>query len=275
MLQRRPLGKTNLTVPILGIGCSTFGDRARKLPYEQCKATVDAAFAVGADYFDTAPYYGFGLSERRLGDAIRDIRNHQTILSTKVGRLMVPDVSLDTSSPRNGFHSSMSFRPEFDYSYDGIMRSFEASQHRLGLARIDMLLVHDIGSFAHGSANGGHLSALLDGGMRALQELRSNQLISAVGLGVNEIEICDDILKHADLDCILLAGRYTLLEQAGMETLFPTCAARGTAIIVGGPYNSGLLAGGTRRSGELRYDYGPAPQAILERVMKVTSVNVV
>jgi D-threo-aldose 1-dehydrogenase len=271
-LARRPLGRSGLTVPILGIGCSTFGDRARRLSAAECEATVAAAMTIGADYFDTAPYYGFGLSERRVGDALRETQSAQTVLSTKVGRLLVPDASIDTTQPRNGFYSAMPFRPVFDYSYDGIMRSYEASLQRLGLARIDMLLVHDIGAFAHGSDHLPRLRELLDGGMRALAELRSSGAIKAVGLGVNEIEVGQEILAHGDLDCILLAGRYTLLEQGGLDSLFPLCLDRGVGIVIGGPYNSGLLAGGTRRRGALRYDYGPAPDHILQHVRKIEQI---
>jgi len=270
-LGRRRLGRTDIELPTLGVGCSGFGDRARQMPATVGEETVEAALALGADYFDTAPYYGFGLSERRLGDALRKRNGVRRLISTKVGRLLVPDPSLDPSFPRNGFHSAMPFRPVFDYSYDGVMRSWEASLHRLGLAAVDILLVHDIGAFAHGDDHPRHLADLLDGGMRALRELKASGAARAFGLGVNEVAVCDEILDEAEFDCILIAGRYTLLDQSCLA-LFARCAERGVGVISAGPYNSGILAGGSRRQGPIRYDYGEAPAEIIDRVRRIETI---
>jgi D-threo-aldose 1-dehydrogenase len=271
-LHRRPLGRSGISIPILGIGCSDFGNRGRRLPPGQVDEAIAGAMAHDISYFDTAPYYGFGLSERRIGDALRGYDRQSYLLSSKVGRRLVPDGSIDTAQPRNGFHSAMPFRPEFDYSYDGVMRSWEASLQRLGLARIDILFVHDIGAFAHGDAHDRTFREFATGGLRALQELRQAGEIGAFGLGVNECAVCEEVMDIAEVDCFLLAGRYTLLEQGAADRLLPRCAATGTSVIVGGPYNTGLLAGGTRRTGVLRYDYGPAPEAILERVRGLEAV---
>jgi D-threo-aldose 1-dehydrogenase len=271
-LQHRPLGRSGISIPILGIGCSDFGNRARRLPPRQVDDAIASAMAHDIRYFDTAPYYGFGLSERRVGDALRGYDRQSYLLSSKVGRRLVPDGSIDTSEPRNGFHSAMPFRPEFDYSYDGVMRSWEASLQRIGLARIDILFVHDIGAFAHGDDHDRTFREFADGGLRALQELRQAGEIGAFGLGVNECAICEQVMDLAEVDCFLLAGRYTLLEQGAADRLLPRCAAAGTSIIIGGPYNTGLLAGGTRRTGALRYDYGPAPEGILKRVRELEAV---
>jgi len=271
ILARRGLGKTGIELPRLGVGCSGFGDRGRRIPAAESAETVQVALEADADYFDTAPYYGFGLSERRLGDALRNFNCARSLISTKVGRLLVPDPSLDVSQPRNGFHSAMPFRPFFDYSYDGVMRSWEASLHRLGLAAVDILLVHDIGAFAHGDDHPRHLADFLNGGLRALRELKDGGAIRAFGLGVNEIGVCDEVLNEADLDCILIAGRYTLLEQRSLA-LFARCEERGVGVISAGPYNSGILAGGSRRHGPLRYDYGEAPGDIVDRLHRIEAI---
>jgi len=267
-LGSRALGSTTVRLPRLGIGCSNLGDRNRKMTQTEADLLVGAALAEEAYYFDVAPYYGFGLAERRLGDALRWSGRGPPIVSTKVGRLLVGDATIDTSQPRNGFLSAMPFRPEFDYSYDGVMRSHEASLQRLGLARVDILLVHDIGALAHGPAHPSYLRQLLRSGLRALRELKRAGDIGAFGLGVNETAVCHQILDETELDCILLAGRYTLLEQQSLD-LLDRCLKTGTSIIAGGPYNSGLLAGGTRRRGALRYDYGEAPQHVLDRVRRI------
>jgi D-threo-aldose 1-dehydrogenase len=271
-LERRPIAGTGLTVPILGVGCSPFGNRRRLLTPADVDATVAAALAVRAGYFDTAPYYGFGLSERRLGDALREAPRDSFVLSTKVGRLLAPDPDIDTRETRSGFLSPMPFSPMFDYSYDGVMRSFEASLHRLGLARIDILLVHDIGASAHGADHAVRFREFLDGGFRALTNLRASGLIRAFGLGVNECGVCEEVLDAGGVDCFLLAGRYSLLEQGALDHLLPRCVASGTSVIIGGPYNSGLLAGGTRGGGMLTYDYRPATPEVLGRVRAIEEV---
>lgn len=265
------LGRTAVELPRLGIGCSNLGNRGGRMVAGEAEMLVTVAIELGAHFFDVAPYYGFGLAERRLGDALRRPGFEHAIVSTKVGRLLVPDPSIDVSIPRNGFHSAMPFRPEFDYSYDGVMRSYEASLQRLGRARMEIMLVHDIGAFAHGPDHPRHLGELLDGGLRALRDLKESGAIAAFGLGVNEAGVCHEILDEADLDCILLAGRYTLLEQDSLD-LLDRCLERGTSIIAGGPYNSGLLAGGTRRTGALRYDYGEAPALILDHVRRIEAI---
>jgi D-threo-aldose 1-dehydrogenase len=271
-LEHRPIGATGLTVPILGVGCSPFGNRNRRLTSADVDATVAAALAAKTSYFDTAPYYGFGLSERRLGDALRGVPRDSFVLSTKVGRLLVPDVDIDTSGSRNGFLSPMPFTPVFDYSYDGVMRSFDASLHRLGMARIDILLAHDIGAFAHESDHAAYFREFVGGGFRALTSLRASGAIRAFGLGVNECGVCEEMLDAGNVDCFLLAGRYTLLDQSALDRLLPRCVDSGTRLIIGGPYNSGLLAGGTRRTGTLTYDYHPATPEVLNRVRAIEQV---
>jgi D-threo-aldose 1-dehydrogenase len=268
---RRNVGQTGLHVTELGFGGAPLGNLYRRVSGADAAATVDAAIAAGIRYFDTAPYYGFGLSERRLGERLR-ARAADVVLSTKVGRLLRPMPGHAGDDLRHGFHSPMPFEPVYDYGYDAVMRSFEDSLQRLGLARIDILLVHDIGTLTHGPANAGHFRALETGGYRALAELRDSGQIRAIGLGVNEWQVCEAAMEHGDYDCFLLAGRYTLLEQTALDSFLPKCVAAGATLIAGGAYNSGILARGTRHGGAHYYNYEPAPAEIVARVRRIEAV---
>lgn len=272
MIARRNIGKTGLAVTELGFGTAPLGNLFKPLPDATARETLAAAQSAGFGYYDTAPFYGFGLSERRLGDSLRSRRD--IVLSTKVGRLLKPiSGPVDETVPRHGYATPMPFEPVYDYSYDAVMRSFAESLQRLGLSRIDLLYIHDIGRLTHGDANDARMAELTrGGGLKALEELRSAGAISGFGMGVNEIPACLEVMSHARLDVILLAGRYTLLEQNALDALFPACEAAGTAIVVGGPYNSGILAVGTRTAAPLYYDYEPAPSAVIEKVRKIEAV---
>jgi len=268
LLPTRAIGKTTLTVTELGFGAASLGNLYQIVSDSDARNTATTAIESGIAYFDTAPYYGLGLSERRIGDALRG--HDGIVLSTKVGRLLKADSNVRGYAQRYGFYSPMPFEPEFDYSFDGVMMSWEASLQRLGLARIDILYVHDIGSFTHGDRNDSAFRQLTDGGgFRALEQLRLTGAIQAFGLGVNETEICLEAMKQVQLDVILLAGRYTLLEQGALDALLPACVSSGTSIVVGGPYNSGILATGTRHGGTVHYDYGIAPQTVVDRVRRL------
>jgi D-threo-aldose 1-dehydrogenase len=268
ILPTRCIGKTTLAVTQLGFGAAPLGNLYRVVSDEDARDTAIAALEAGIGYFDTAPYYGFGLSERRLGDALRG--HDGIVLSTKVGRLLKADSTVHGYGERHGFCSPMPFSPEFDYSFDGVMSSWDASQQRLGLARIDILYVHDIGRLTHGDHHQTTFRQLTDGGgFQALEELRTKGAIQAFGLGVNETAICLEAMEHVRLDVILLAGRYTLLEQNALDALLPACVSSRTSIVIGGPYNSGILATGTRHGGVLRYDYEIAPQAVVDCVRRL------
>ena len=267
----RPLGRTGLSVTELGFGTAPLGNLFRPLTDAAARATLAAAREAGFGYYDTAPFYGFGLSERRLGDALR---GRDVVLSTKVGRLLRPVTGpVDERVVRHGYATPMPFVPVYDYSYDGIMRSFDASQQRLGLSRIDILYIHDIGRMTHGDENTARMAELTKGrGLKALEELRAARRIAGFGMGVNEVAACLEVTDQARLDVILLAGRYTLLEQTALDTLFPRCEAAGTAVVVGGPYNSGILAVGTRTAAPLFYNYEPAPADIITRVRAIEAI---
>lgn len=251
----RKIGQTGLTIPTLGFGAAPLGGLFGSVDNAEAAATLAKALGSGLTYVDTAPFYGFGKSERRVGDFLR---GRDYTLSTKVGRLLRPGSVPDPAAM--GWPDALPFHPVYDYSYDGIMRSFEDSLQRLGLDRIDILYVHDIGELAHGAENIRHFRDLEDNGYRALDELRSEGRIRAIGLGVNESAACTQALGIGDWDVFLLAGRYTLLEQSPLDDLFPACGVAGTSIVVGGPFNSGILVGGTT------WNYGDAPDHIMDRV---------
>lgn len=261
-----------INIQSLGLGCASLGNLYRAVSDADARATVDAAWDCGIRYFDTAPHYGLGLSERRIGDALRDKPRTEFQISTKVGRLLVPDRSPVLPAIRHAFVTPMPFEIRYDYSYDGIMRSYEASLQRLGLANIDILLVHDIGRFTHGDDNERHFADLVDGGYRALDELRSAGDVSEIGLGVNEWEVCAEAMEIGRWDCFLLAGRYTLLEQGPLDTFLPQCKTHGAEIILGGAFNSGILATGTKLGGEMPYNYAPAPPTIVEQVARIEDI---
>jgi len=267
---RRPVGKTGLSLPAIGFGAAPLGNLYRATSDDDARATIEAALLAGLRYVDTAPYYGFGLSEQRVGAAIAG--QPDVILSTKVGRLLEPLSAPPTDATRYDFVDALPFDPVFDYSHDGILRSHEDSLKRLGGAPIDILYVHDIGPRMHGADHPARLAQLIDGGgFAALERLRDQGGISAIGIGVNEVAICLDLLDRIDLDVILLGGRYTLLEQTPLDELFPRCAASGTSIVIGGPYNSGILAVGSS-AGDAHYDYGPVPETLLDKVRRIERV---
>lgn len=226
--------------------------------------TLGVALESGITYFDTAPFYGFGLSERRVGEALRD--RPGTILSTKVGRLLAKGAWQDPAE--HGWPAGLPFHHVYDYSYDGVMRSYEDSLQRLGMDRIDILYLHDLGSFTHvdPEEEARHFRDAMSGGYRALDELRRAGDVGGIGIGVNETEVCLRVLEQGEWDVFLLAGRYTLLEQRALDALFPACESLGTSIVIGGPYNSGILAGGTT------WNYSEAPKDLRRRVAAIRKV---
>lgn len=264
--------RTTRAVPLtrMGFGGAPLGNLYQAITDAQAQATLQAAWDAGIRYFDTAPQYGLGLSEARFGHALRGFDMDALTLSTKVGRLLV-DCDPDQVTPE-AFVDVPQRRIVFDYTHDGIMRSVDDSIARLGTDRINILLLHDIDAGTHGADGCDEkLRELFDGGgYRALDDLRSSGRIAAIGAGVNTAPICERLLAEADFDTFLLAGRYTLLEQDPLDTLLPLCLARDVGLILGGPYNSGILATGAVDGA--RYDYAPAPPRILDRVRRMEAV---
>ena len=255
----------------MGFGGAPLGNLYRRVSDEDAQAALGAAFDAGIRYFDTAPQYGLGRSELRCAEALRRFGRETVVLSTKIGRLLL-DCAPDEVTPQS-FVDVPQKRIVFDYSYDGVMRSYEESLERLGVAHADILLVHDVDALSQGSqeASDARIRELFDsGGYRALSELRGAGEIAAIGAGVNTWEACQTLLEQADFDAFLLAGRYTLLEQDALETFLPLCVARDVGIILGGPDNSGILATGPVEGA--RYNYAPAPPEIVERVRRIEAV---
>lgn len=262
-----PLGR-GLAFTELGLGGAPLGNMHRILAEDDAVATTRAAWHAGLRYFDTAPLYGHGLSEQRVGRALAGCPRGDFLVSTKVGRLLEPS---QPGEEGGGIYKGVPpLKVRFDYTRDGVLASLEASLARLGLDRVDILYVHDLERRTHGSdaAHDARWRELTDGGgWRALAELRAAGTVSAIGLGVNETAACERFLGQLDPDLFLLAGRYTLLEQAPLAGLMPACAARGVGIVVGGPFNSGVLvrAGGP-------YDYADAPTDVLARASRLAAV---
>jgi D-threo-aldose 1-dehydrogenase len=261
----RTLPRSGMALTAMGLGCAQLGGLYEAMGEAEAQAIVDAAWEVGIRYFDTAPYYGYTLSERRLGAALRRRLRAGYVVSTKAGRLMLPDSSVQPGE--NGWAQPLPFRPHYDYTYDGILRSHEESLQRLGLDRIDILYVHDIGRATHGERHAHYWEQLTQGGgFRALAQLRGEGAVRAIGLGVNEWEVVADAIEACDIDCALLAGRYTLLEQAARAPLLDLCARRGIGVVIGGPFNSGILAGNRK------FNYEDAPDGVVARVDAIAAV---
>lgn len=267
---RAPSGET-ISFTELGFGTAPLGGLYRPVAPDDAQKTLEAAWKAGIRYFDTAPLYGLGLSETRLNRFLYGKKRKDYVLSTKVGRL------LEVCDPKNRtgigkFFDTPSRKERYDYSYDGFMRSIEFSLERLGVDSIDIIFIHDVDVFTHKSASvrDEHVKTILKSGYKALEKLRSEKVIKAFGAGVNEWEVCETLAKAGDFDIFLLAGRYTLLEQEALNSFLPLCEARGIGIVLGGPYNSGILATGPKPGAW--YNYDPAPKHILERVAEIEAV---
>lgn len=255
---RTQIGRTALQVTRMGMGGAALGGLYREVSDTDAKAAVDAAVALGINHFDTAPLYGHGLSERRMGDRLRTLPRANLVLSTKVGRVLLPAQGKVESF---WFDRPAPFEPVFDFSYDGVMRSFEDSLKRLALERVDILYIHDPDD---------HYNEALFGAYPALAKLRGEGVVSAIGAGMNQAEMLARFAREGDFDCFLLAGRYTLIDHSGLAELLPLCEQKKISIIVGGPYNSGILAGGAL-SGS-KFDYKAAPREVVERVRRVEAI---
>ena len=255
----------------LGFGTAPLGNLFRAISEDDAQKTLDAAWRAGIRYYDTAPLYGLGVAETRLNHFLRGKRRKDYVISTKVGRLF--DVcSPDQRTGIGKFFDTPSRKERYDYSYDGIMRSLEFSLERLGIDSVDILFVHDIDIFNHGTeaARDAHVKTLMKSGYKALVDLRDQKVIKAFGGGINEWEVAETLTRAGDFDLFLLAGRYTLLEQESLNSFLPLCEQRGVGIVIGGPYNSGILAVGSKPGA--MYNYDPAPKSILERVRQIEAV---
>ncbi|MGN6303594.1 MAG: aldo/keto reductase [Mesorhizobium sp.] len=264
-MEKRTIGTTGLQVTALGFGCGPIAGLYAPVPDAGATAALCAARDAGIGYFDAAPLYGSGLAERRLGDALRhDFEN--IVVSTKVGRLLKP--SRADENPM--FHGALPFKISYDYSYGGVMRSIEDSWQRMGTAGIDILYIHDVNRKWHGDAVEDRFREVMEGGYRALEELRAAGIVKAIGVGVNDPDILVRFANAGDFDCFMLAGRYTLLEQTPLDELFPLCARKSISVVAAGPFNSGILASGAKPGA--KYFYSDAPEAMLTKTAAIEVV---
>ena len=262
----RRLGATRAEVTQLGFGGAALGNLFRAVDETDAREAVEEAFSRGVRYFDTAPYYGYGLSEHRIGAVLRTRPCEDFRLSTKVGRLLRADL---VQSRGTEFCDPLPFGAVFDYGYDATWRSLEDSLQRLGLGRIDVALLHDLDPTVHEpAAHARYLDRARNGALRALAEMREQNVVSAIGLGINDWRAAEHFVHECALDVVLLAGRYTLLEHDAAASFLPECARRGVSVVIGGPFNSGVLAGDR----EGAYDYAPAPGPVRERVARLRAV---
>jgi D-threo-aldose 1-dehydrogenase len=255
----------------LGFGAAPLGNLYRPLTEKEARATLDAAWSAGCRYYDTAPLYGLGLSETRLNGFLRAKPRDSYLISTKTGRLLELCEPKDRSR-QGAFFETPSRRERFDYGYDGVMRSLEFSLERLGLDHIDIVYAHDVDVFTHGTKEAAdtRFKELMEGGYRALLKLRESGAIKAIGAGINEWDVAERLARAGDFDVFLLAGRYTLLEQDSLQSFLPYCVEKNIGVVIGGPYNSGILATGPKPGAF--YNYAPAPAEVLERVARIQAI---
>jgi D-threo-aldose 1-dehydrogenase len=267
-MRQQNFGRTDLVVTELGLGGSPLGNRSGAISEQQSEEIIEVAWNLGIRYFDTAPLYGHGLAEARLGHGLRWKPRGDFVVSSKVGRILEP-------APRESvdygpWASGLAFKCRYDYSYDGVRRALEDSLQRMGIERIEIALIHDVDVFTHGESQPEVFREAMNGAYRALVTLREQGVVKAIGIGVNEWEPCYEALRVGDFDCFLLAGRYTLLEQEPLGVFLPLCEQRGAAVIIGGGFNSGILATGS--GPHARHNYGSPSVEILAKVRRIETV---
>ena len=267
-LAKAALGQSRVEICRLGFGSAPLGGLLRETPEEDATAAVSAALAAGLSYFDTAPQYGSGLAETRLGNALRSRPRDQIVVSTKIGKLVRPIA--DAPPQTVGFIGAPPHEIDYDYSYDGVLRSLQQSLDRLGISRIDFLLIHDVNRKYHGDRVHERLEQAVAGACRALAELRAQRVIGAFGPATKDLDIACAFVERVDVDCVMLPARFTLLDQSACDQLIPLCQRRGIAILAAAPFDSGILATGPVPGAT--YDYWPASPAILDRVRRIVGV---
>lgn len=266
--QQRTWARSGIETSVMGFGAAQLGNFMAPISEETAAELIQATWDAGIRFFDTAPSYGHGLSEARLGQGLRWQPRDQFVLATKVGRLLTPRRREEIDF--GGWIKGLPFDWRFDYSYDGAMRSIEDSLQRTGLEYIDVALIHEVDVYTHGRQQPEVFDHAMNGAGRALLELRDQGVVKSIGIGVNESDVAHEAIRRVDFDCLLLAGRYTLIEQDALDGFLPRCEAQGVSVIVGGGYNSGILATGAVPGA--RYNYAPAPAPILQRVQSIEDV---
>jgi D-threo-aldose 1-dehydrogenase len=270
-LSKRRLGTSTVEVTVLGLGGAPLVGTKAPVPAAQAREAIEAAYAAGVRLFDTSPFYGIGLSEHRMGSVLCEKPVRDFVVSTKVGRYLVPEAPEKVD--HRTFVGTLNMRLVLDYSYDGVMRAVDQSLQRLGLDRVDILHIHDIDIWSQGSreAYEKRFAEAMDGAYRAVHELRSQGLVGAIGIGVNEVEPCLRAAAAGDFDCFMLAGRYTLLNQDAFDELLPLMERKNMRMLIAAPYNSGILATGAIPGA--RYAYQPASAEIMARVAAIEAIG--
>lgn len=262
-MQSKPIGRAGLIAPILSFGSAPIGNLFREVDEAEGLEAIAAAWQTGVRYFDTAPHYGLGLAERRLGQALSPHHRSEYILSTKVGRLLVPTSDYPGENDlADGFMVPKDFVRVYDYSADAVKRSIEDSLRRMNTDYIDIVFVHDPDD---------HYEQALNGAFPALSKLREEGVIKSFGAGMNQAEMLTDFVRHTDLDVVMLAGRYTLLEQDSLDNLLPLAAQRNVSIVAAGVFNSGLLSK-NRPAADATYNYAPAPPELIRKVNAIADI---
>jgi len=267
-MKKNILGNTGIEVSTIGFGGAPLGDLFEILDDQVCYDTLKNAHNSGINFFDTSPFYGFGLSEHRIGNYLKSIRHKDFVLCTKVGRYMTPENPNKIN--RGVFKGGLNFSPNLDYSYDGVMKSFEQSLFRLGLSEIDICLIHDVDKWTHGSDVELRFKEAMDGAYKALEKLRSEKVIKSIGVGLNESDMCARFAEAGDFDCMILAGRYTLLEQGALDEFFPIAKKKNIGVILAGVFNSGILIKGA--GDHSTYDYQKIPEHITKKYFQIDKI---
>ena len=267
-MQKRKLGNTDIFLSTIGFGGAPIGNLFEKLDDATCHKTLARCNDSNINLYDTSPYYGNGLSEHRLGSFLKTLNSDSYYLSTKVGRYLTPQKEENIN--RGKWAGGLNFIPNVDYSYDGVMKSFEQSLHRLNTSKIDICLIHDVDTYTYGEQVDHYFKIAMKGAYKAISKLKEEKVIKAIGVGVNNSDICKRFAEEGDFDCILLAGRYTLIDQSALDDCLPIAEEKNIGIILGGVFNSGILAKGI--GDNITYFYDKIPDSIKIKYNEILSI---
>ena len=262
------IGETNLTPSKLSFGGAPIGELFEKLTDKKCYNTLELCYQNGVKLFDTSPFYGLGLSEKRLGNFLKNKKRNSFLISTKVGRYLIPEEAKKID--RGIWKGGLNFKPIIDYSYDGVMKSFEQSLNRLCVEYIDIALIHDLDPFTHGKLTQDYFKIAIKGAYKALKKLKEQGLIKAIGVGLQDVSMCIQFSKAEDFDCMLLANRYTLLEQNSISNFFSIAKEKNISILLAGIFNSGILVKGLVKG--VTYEYSPVNPEIKKKYLKLEQI---
>ena len=266
-MEKRNLGNTDIKLTSIGFGGAPLGNLFEEMNENECFEIVKKSYEMNINLFDTSPLYGYGLSEHRIGNFLKTIDPKKYFLSTKVGRYLTPERNYYKDGK---FKGHINFIPNLDYSYDGVMKSFDQSIHRLAVSKIDICLIHDVDRYNFGNDVDNYFKQAMNGAYKALNDLKEQKVIKAIGVGLNDADICTKFANAGDFDCMLLAGRYTLIDQSALDDFFPIAKRNKIGIILGGVFNSGILAKGIGEN--VTYWYEKIPLEIKEKYQKISQV---